>query len=88
MLKNEKGITLIALVVTIVVLLILAAITVSLAINNNGVYNRALEAQQATINAQAYDRLTVNKVSYDLDVLVNDLRDEQAGLAVDNPDRG
>ena len=34
--KQERGITLIALVVTIVVLLILAGVSISLVLNNNG----------------------------------------------------
>ena len=35
--KQEKGITLIALVVTIVVLLILAGVSISLVIGNDGI---------------------------------------------------
>ena len=38
--KEEKGITLIALVVTIVVLLILAGVSISLVLNNNGVISK------------------------------------------------
>lgn len=83
MLKNEKGITLIALVVTIVVLLILAAITITLAVNNNGVYNRALEAQQATINGQVHDKEAINKLSYELDTLIANIQEQQANKAVD-----
>ena len=83
MLKNEKGITLIALVVTIVVLLILAAITITLAVNNNGVYNRALEAQQATINGQVHDKEAINKLSYELDELITNIQEQQANKAID-----
>ena len=39
--KHEKGITLIALVVTIIVLLILAGVAFSLAVGNNGLFTRA-----------------------------------------------
>ena len=39
--KNYKGITLIALVVTIVVLLILAAISISMLGGENGIINQA-----------------------------------------------
>ena len=42
------GITLIALVVTIVVLLILAGITISLIFNKNGVISKAQEAKKST----------------------------------------
>ena len=42
--KQEKGITLIALVVTIVVLLILAGVSISLVLNNNGVISKSKDA--------------------------------------------
>ena len=55
--KKAQGITLIALVVTIVVLLILAGITISLVFSENGIIAKAREAvektNQAVINEQA-----------------------------------
>lgn len=51
--RNERGITLVALVVTIVVLLILAGVTITYALSNNGIFAKAQEAgmvsEQATI---------------------------------------
>ena len=47
-LKRNKGITLIALVVTIIVLLILAGISISMLTGENGILNRASEAKQKT----------------------------------------
>ena len=44
---NEKGITLIALVVTIVVLLILAGISINLVLGENGIIKKAKEAKTA-----------------------------------------
>mgnify|MGYP004659499887 CR=1 FL=1 len=44
--STEKGITLVALVVTIVVLLILAGVSINLVINNDGIMKRAKEAQE------------------------------------------
>ena len=43
--KNKKGITLVALVVTIVVLLILAGVSLNLLIGNNGIITRAKQTQ-------------------------------------------
>ena len=43
--KNRKGITLVALVVTIVVLLILAGVSLNLLIGNNGIMTRAKQAK-------------------------------------------
>ena len=50
--KQEKGITLIALVVTIVVLLILAGVSISLVLNNNGIISKAKEAKNRYAEAQ------------------------------------
>ena len=43
--RNERGITLIALVVTIVVLLILAGVTITYALGNNGLFTNAQQAE-------------------------------------------
>ena len=51
-LKRNKGITLIALVVTIIVLLILAGISIAMLTGQNGILNRASEAQEKTGTAQ------------------------------------
>lgn len=47
--KNNKGVTLIALVVTIIVLLILAAVTISMLRGENGIIKQAQNANDATI---------------------------------------
>ena len=46
-LKNSKGITLVALVVTIVVLLILAGISINMVLGENGLIAKAKEARNA-----------------------------------------
>ena len=51
-LKRNKGITLIALVVTIIVLLILAGISINMLTADNGIIKKALEAKQETEAAQ------------------------------------
>ena len=51
-LKQKQGITLIALVVTIIVLLILAGITIAMLTGQNGILNRATEAKDANGTAQ------------------------------------
>ena len=48
--KEQKGITLVALIITIVVMLILVAVVVTVVINS-GLLNTASEAGQATKNA-------------------------------------
>ena len=61
--KQEKGITLIALVVTIVVLLILAGVSLSLVLNNNGVISRAKEAKNRYAEAQTNEENQLNELA-------------------------
>ena len=61
--KQERGITLIALVVTIVVLLILAGVSISLVINNNGVISKAKDARDKYAEAQTNDEKQLEETS-------------------------
>jgi len=65
--KQEKGITLIALVVTIVVLLILAGVSLSLVLNNNGVISRAKEAKNRYAEEQTNDEKQLNELANGID---------------------
>ena len=55
--KNQRGITLIALVVTIIVLIILAGVSINMIVGDNGLLTRAQDAadiyEQASINEQS-----------------------------------
>lgn len=53
MLKNNKGITLIALVITIIVLLILAGVSIALVTGDNGILGQATRAGAETQVAEA-----------------------------------
>ena len=57
MLKNKKGRTLIALVVTIVVLLILAGVTISLLLDENGIIAKSKDARIGTRASQVEDEV-------------------------------
>lgn len=56
--RNERGITLIALVVTIVVLLILAGVTITYALGDNGIFGTAKKAEVASIKATFSDAVS------------------------------
>lgn len=49
--KNQKGITLIALVITIIVMLILVAVVLTIALGDNGILKKAREAGNETKDA-------------------------------------
>lgn len=57
--KNNKGITLIALVVTIIVLLILAGVSIAMLTGQNGILNRASDAGESTAVANAKEKVTL-----------------------------
>ena len=54
---REKGITLIALVITIIILLILAGITIGLVAGDNGILTQASKAQEKTVQAQEEENI-------------------------------
>ena len=56
--KNQKGITLIALVVTIVVLLILAGVAIAMLRGDNGILTKATKAASATDIAEAKEAVS------------------------------
>ena len=56
---KEKGITLIALVITIIVLLILAAVSISTLTGQNGILSRADEAVNETGRKTAEEKVAV-----------------------------
>ena len=55
--KGQKGITLVALVITIIVMLILAGVTISIAVNG-GLFTQANNAATGTNNAAGDDAIT------------------------------
>ena len=57
--RNQKGITLVALVITIVVLLILAGVTISMVMGPNGVLTNANKAKEGSAEGSARDALTM-----------------------------
>ena len=61
--KNKNGITLIALVVTIVVLLILAGVSISLILDNNGVIQKSKDAKREYGQASENEQADLNNVS-------------------------
>lgn len=62
-LKQNKAITLVALVVTIVVLLILAGVTLKLVLDNNGIIQKSKEARSETIVADEKSKVEMAYLS-------------------------
>lgn len=65
--NNNSGITLIALIVTIIVLLILAGVTINLAIKDNGIFKRVANAATAYNNAEQKEDQAMKDVASEID---------------------
>ena len=61
-LKENKGITLIALVITIIVLLILAGIAISMLSGENGILNQAIKAKEETENKSTEEAIQLSVI--------------------------
>ena len=64
---GKKGITLISLVVTIIVLLILAGITISMLFGENGLLNRATDATEEYSKSEAREKVELLLSEYVID---------------------
>ena len=69
--KEMKGITLVALVVTIVVLLILAGVSINLVLGDNGIITKAKEAQRKSVEASQNDLIGMNELAQQLEEQIN-----------------
>ncbi len=70
--KSQKGITLVALVITIIILLILAGISIA-SLTGSGLFDKAKDAKNASENAQNLENSILNdyetKINEELDKL-------------------
>ena len=69
--KEMKGITLVALVVTIVVLLILAGVSINLVLGNNGIIAKAQEAKTKQAEASKNDLKGINSLIEQMESTLN-----------------
>ena len=71
MVKNKKGITLVALVVTMVVLLILAGLSINLVLGDNGIVKKAQEAKTKSAEASQNDLTSMDELAKELEDAIN-----------------
>ena len=65
--KEMKGITLIALVITIVVLLILAGVSINLLLGDNGIITKAKEAKDSYSKSAVKEKVGFLLNEYEID---------------------
>ncbi len=79
-LNSSKGITLIALVVTIIILIILAGISISMLTGQNGILTRAAEAKEKTEKAQAEEQSALSELESQMNNYQDDGFDKEKGV--------
>ncbi len=82
--KSNKGITLVALVITIIVLLILAGVSISLVVGDNGVLTQAGDAADKTDLASAESALELTLSSVYSNFMSNVWNDDVTAKIADN----
>ena len=77
--KNQKGITLVALVVTIIVLIILAGISINLLLGKNGLITKAQEAKKQQKIAEIKEKISLELSAAETDAIIRNenLEEEQ-----------
>ena len=76
--KKNRGITLIALVVTVIVILVLAGVSISMLTGENGILKRAAEAKEKTQEAQ-------NNEQAQIDAILAQMNMQQSGEICNSP---
>lgn len=78
--KEQKGITLIALVITIIVLLILAGVSIAMLTGQNGILTQANNSKTETVKAEA-----IEKINLTLNTIKTEIYKQQVSNSTYNP---
>lgn len=69
--KSQKGITLIALVITIIVLLILAGVSIAMLTGDNGILTQASRSKNETNRAEIAEKINIELNAFKADILAD-----------------
>ncbi len=85
--KREKGITLIALVITVIILIILATVTINVVLGEDGLTQRAQEAKRLTEQATVKEQKELNTLMGEFTNLISEPETsiELIGIEISNP---
>ena len=76
---GQSGITLIALAVTIIVLIILAGVTINVALGENGLFKKAEQTKEYMENAMAADETAINEIIAEMDGIIGSGEPQEIG---------
>ena len=87
--NRQKGITLIALIITIIILIILAGVAINLSFGENGLFSKAKYAKEKYTNEEYLEQEQLNEINAYLakdGSLPENTKDTVAGTEVKMPD--
>ena len=64
--ENERGITLLALIITVVIMIILAAVTLNITLGDGGIIDQAKTAAEATVNSAQSEQEQLDSLEQEL----------------------
>ncbi len=83
--KKEKAVTLIALVVTLVILIILAAVSINMVLGDQGIFKKAQEGANSMYDAEINTQVGFNSITVEIDKILQGENNEQPQLRQDTP---
>ena len=81
-LKNTNAITLLALVITIIIMLLLAAVAIQMTFGENGLIIKATQSKVAQTKAELYETAKLSFLNLKTKALENGLTEPEVGLAI------
>ncbi len=69
--KKKRGVTLLALVITIVIMLLLAAIVIQMALGENGLVAKSIQARKEQVKAELYETVKLSYINLKSKALEN-----------------
>lgn len=78
--KRKNAITLIALVITIIVMLLMAGVAIQMAMGENGLIVKSIQSQKDQVKSELYDTAKLSYISLNLKALESGLANPQAEL--------
>ena len=79
MIEKEKGITLVSLVITVIIMLILAAVEISMNIVDNGIFKKAKEGSEIYKNSANNEVASLKDADKEMEELMNQYQGGSAG---------
>ncbi len=83
--KKEQAVTLIALVVTLVILIILAAVSINMVIGDQGIFRKAQEGANSMHDAEVNTQMAFNSITDEMDKIVQGNNTQNPELRQDIP---